>query len=96
MLILNPHTSVNDFVRHIAYLTFLIILQEEKIVNTFLKKCLHFYNNHGKIIFYVYKVLCFDLISYTYSMWGKPHSKIVLKKPVFSFKIKAFAHFYGR
>lgn len=71
MLILNPHTSVNDFVKHIAYLIFLIILQEEKIVNTFSKKCLHFYNNHGKIIIYVCKFLCFDLISYLLNLLKK-------------------------
>jgi len=96
MLFLNSHTPVNHFVRYVAHLTFFIILQAEKIVNTFCKKCLHFYKNRGKIKIYVYKFPRFDLVSYTYSMWDKPHSKTDKKNACFPFKIKASAHFYGR
>lgn len=36
------HTSMDFFVKHIAYLTFLILAQKEKFVKLFRKKCLLF------------------------------------------------------
>lgn len=87
MLILNPHTSMNHFVRYTAYLIFLIILQEGKNVNTFCKKCLHFYNNRGKIVILrLYSSLLWLNIMHLLHVGEAPQQNSLKKMPIFPLK----------